>query len=97
MAADQIRISSSEMESRAKQYDKAASDVETVIGDMDKLLTALQQEWYGKASEAYAAKYQELKPSFVKMKELIDEIAAALRATAKAMDAEDERIAAQFK
>lgn len=94
--ANEIRILASDMETRASQYETEANTVEEVIANMDRLLEALQDEWKGNASEAYAARYAELKPGFVGMRDLINEIAEALRATSRSMADEDSRIASQF-
>ena len=45
---------------------------------------------------AYANKFAELRPSFVKGKELIDDIAAALDKTAEAVESTDTQIANQL-
>ena len=94
--ANEIRISASDMETRASQYENEANTVEEVIANMDRLLEALQDEWKGDGSEAYAARYEELKPSFVGMQGLIHEIAEALRSVSRSMVDEDSRIASQF-
>lgn len=95
--ANQIRITPDQMRSRANQYRTEASNVEGVIKQMDSLLSALQGEWEGAASESYAARYAELKPGFVKAQELINEIAAALDSTASILEETDINIANQFK
>lgn len=64
---------------------------------MDSLLSSLQGEWEGAASESYAERYQELKPGFQKAEELIREIAAALDSTAKIVEDTDSSIASQFR
>ena len=63
---------------------------------MDSLLNTLLTEWEGSASEAYANKFSELRPSFVAAKQLIDDIAQALDKTAEAVEATDNQIAGQF-
>ncbi len=68
-----------------------------VITSMDTLLTNLQSEWEGAASESYAARYSELKPSFEKAETLIREIAASLDSTANIVEQTDNDIASQFK
>ena len=45
----------------------------------------------------YAARYQELKPGFMKAEELIREIATALDSTAKIVEDTDASIASQFR
>ena len=94
--AGQIRITPDQMRDRANQYRNEADTVNGVIGQMDSLLSALQGEWEGAASESYAARYQELKPSFMKAENLIREIAAALDSTARIVEETDSNIASQF-
>lgn len=84
------------MRERAGEYRTEAENVENVISKMDSLLEQLQSEWEGSASEAYAAKFEELRPGFVSAKELIDEIAAALDKTAEIVENTDNDIASQF-
>ncbi len=95
--ANQIRITPDQMRSRANQYRNEAEKVDEVISNMDTLLTNLQSEWEGASSEAYAARYQELKPGFVKARELISEIAATLDSTARIVEETDASIANQFR
>lgn len=92
--AGQIRITPDQMRSRANEYRTEAGNVEHVIGRMDQLLQALEGEWEGEASRAYSARFAELRPGFVKAKELIDEIARALDNTATTLEETDARIAA---
>lgn len=96
MANGQIRISPDQMRERAGQYRTEADTVNGVISKMDSLLQQLQSEWEGASSESYAARYQELKPGFVKAEELIREIAAALDSTAKIIEETDKEIAGTY-
>ena len=77
MASGQIRMTPDTMRERAGEYRTEADNVQSVIDKMDRLLETLLTEWEGSASEAYANKFAELRPSFVKGKELIDDIAMA--------------------
>lgn len=95
--ANQIRITPDQMRERANQYRVEADTVNGVISKMDALLQQLQSEWEGAASESYAARYQEVKPGFMKAEELIHEIAAALDSTAKIVEETDVNIANQFR
>ena len=93
----EIRISPSEMEVRVSQYKTQGDAVQEVINKMDEYLGALQEEWRGEASAAYAEKYESLKPNFENMRDLIYDIADALQAVAKRMGEEDSKIASQFR
>ena len=95
--ASQIRITPDQMRERANQYRGEADTINGVINKMDSLLGQLQAEWEGAASESYAARYQELKPGFMKAEELIREIATALDATARIVEETDTNIANQFR
>lgn len=95
--ANQIKLSPEQMRARAGQYRKEADTVNGVIRKMDSLLTKLQSEWEGAASESYAARYTDLKPGFQKAEELIREIAAALDSTAKIVEETDKSIASQLR
>lgn len=92
--AGQIRITPDQMRVRANEYRVEADNVQNVIGKMDSLLNTLQGEWEGAASRAYAARFGELRPGFVKARELIDEIARALDNTAASLEDTDSQIAA---
>ncbi|MGI6076963.1 MAG: WXG100 family type VII secretion target [Fastidiosipilaceae bacterium] len=93
----QIRMTPDTMRERANQYRTQADAVNNVISQMDNLLSMLQGEWEGAASQSYAARYQELKPGFIKAEELIQEIAVALDSTANIVEETDNSIAAQFR
>jgi len=95
--SNQIRITPDQMRDRAKQYRTEADTVNGVIGRMDSLLDALMSEWEGASSEAYAARYQELKPGFKKAEELIREIATTLEAAARIIEETDGEIANQVR
>lgn len=95
--AGQIRISPEVMRQRAGQYRTEASNVNSVIASMDNLLSLLESEWEGEASQSYAQRYAELKPGFQKAEELIQEIATALDQTATTLEETDATIASGFK
>lgn len=95
--AGQIRITPDQMRSRAGEYRAEAENVGGVIARMDQLLAALQDEWEGSAATAYAGRFSELRPSFVKAQDLIDEIALSLDATALSLEETDASIASQYQ
>ena len=95
--ANQIRMTPDSMRERANQYRQEADTVNGVIAKMDSYLQQLQSEWEGAASESYAARYDELKPGFVRAEALIREIASALDASARIVEETDADIASQFR
>lgn len=95
--ANQIRMTPETMRSRASEYTTEAGNIQQTINKLDRLLTQLQSEWEGDASRAYSEKFSQLRPGFVKTKELVDEIASALRKTAQIVEDTDRNIAGQFR
>ena len=95
--ANQIRMTPEKMRARAAQYTTQAGNLQDIINKMDNLLRALQGEWEGDASAAYAQRFAELRPGFVKAKELVDEISTALKSTANIVEETDKNIAGQFR
>ena len=95
--AGQIRMTPETMRQRASQTDKNAQSMQELINAMDKLLTTLKGEWEGDAMRGYEERYNKIKPSFINAKELLDEIANNLRATAKIVEETDKNIANQFR
>ena len=93
----QIRITPEQMRSRAGEYRTQAQSVDDVIIAMDTLLNNLQSEWEGESSAAFADRFTELRPGFVSAKDLINEIASALDATANDIEDLDKKIAGQWR
>lgn len=95
--AGQIRMTPETMRTRAKETDNNAQKVQEVITAMDKLLATLKGEWEGDAVRGYEDRYNKIKPSFKNAKELLEEIANNLRATANIVEETDRNIANQFR
>lgn len=95
--AGQIRITPEQMNQRAAQYRTQADTVNGVINQMDRLLVQLQTEWEGAASQAYADRFQQLKPGFQKAEALIREIAASLDTSAKKLLETDQALANGYR
>lgn len=93
----QIRMTPETMRARAGQTDKQAEAVQNVMRAMDNLLKTLKTEWEGEAVKGYEDRYNKIKPSFKNAKDLLDEIAHNLRATAQIVEETDKNIAAQYR
>ena len=57
--ATQLRIPPEQMRQRAASFTEHAVNLNQIIDSMDKLLKALQEEWEGDASTAFAADRQD--------------------------------------
>ena len=81
-AQGSIGLTPDQMRGRAGEFTNAASTLNDVITKMDGLLNNLQEEWQGESSKSFKTKFDELRPGFVKAKDLIDEISNSLKKTA---------------
>ncbi|MDO4673020.1 MAG: WXG100 family type VII secretion target [Porphyromonadaceae bacterium] len=95
--ASEIKLTPEQMKSRARSYATESANLQKSIQNMDKLIKALQSEWKGDASKAYADRYNSLKPAFKNAKELMDELSSNLKAAAQIMEETDRKIASQLK
>ena len=93
MAAGQIKITPETMRQRATQYRKEANEVHASYSNMDALLRTLHTEWEGRAADSYDARYQSLRPNFLKAEDLINDIAKRLDNTAATLEQTDQNIA----
>ena len=93
----QIRITHGEMRGRAGEVRQQRDTFEDVINRMQGLIDALQGEWEGQASAAYAEQWANLRPSFNQAKEVMGDLAQQLDGTAAAMEDMDQQIASKFR
>ena len=93
-----ISMTPDQMRTRAGEYRTQGENVHATIEAMDRLLSALEEEWKGKASESYANKYEsELRPAFVEAEKLIDEIAKSLDNAAQVTEETDNAVARTYQ
>lgn len=92
-----IRVTPEQLEQRSTEYLREGENIQEVIGKLDSLRNVLESEWEGQASQAFIGQYEELKPSFLKMKELVDEISRQLQQTAGILRDTDQQIASQIR
>lgn len=95
--AGQIRITPEQLRERGATVQRHASDFERTIGEMDTLITGLQDEWEGQASNEYREQFVRLKPAFNDMKQLMDTMGIQLNETANALEELDRDISKKFR
>ena len=93
----QIRVTPAELLETSAGYGRESQEVLTQIARMDNLMGRLQGMWEGQASEAFKAQYEELKPSFLKMSDLLIDVQEQLQNTARALEDADRQIASQIR
>jgi len=94
--AGQIRMTPDQMRQRASEFRTEGDNTEQVISKMQSLINNLMQEWEGQASVKFNDQFEQLKPSFQKMRELISDIASQLDQTAQTVEQMDQDIANKF-
>ena len=72
MASGQIRMTPSQMRTRAKEADKQAQAVGDVITALDNLLKNLKGEWEGEALVGYEQRYNKIKAFYIGFWQEID-------------------------
>jgi WXG100 family type VII secretion target len=95
--AGQIRMTPEQMRTRAKAFRGEGQKVEDTIKKMQSLINTLKGEWEGQASKEFEQQFNTLKPSFTKMRELVEDISKQLESTAQAVEQMDKDIASKFK
>lgn len=92
-----IRVTPAELVDMANRYGQKGVQVNDVIQELDSMSNQLQDMWEGASSEAFRAQYEELRPSFMKMVNLLEDINKQLNSTAQALEDADRNIASQIR
>ncbi|KKB72901.1 MULTISPECIES: WXG100 family type VII secretion target [Bacillus] len=93
-----IRVTPAELRQMADRYQKESGDVtEQVNQRLDQMINQLQDMWEGESSRAFSEQYQELRPSFLKMAELLSDVSKQLHQTANTLESTDQDIASQIR
>ncbi|WP_102028124.1 WXG100 family type VII secretion target [Salirhabdus sp. Marseille-P4669] len=95
--AGNIRLSPAELRDVARQYNNESSNVSEMIVRLDGMRDHLAQIWEGSSSEAFIGQYEELRPSFQKMSELLNDVHMQLQQTANTLEETDQQIAGQIR
>lgn len=95
--AGQIRITPEQMRTRANDFRRAGEDFDQVVGTMSNLISTLQDEWEGQASQNFAMQFESIKSTtFKEVLQLINDIAKQCDDTANAVEQLDNDIANKF-
>lgn len=92
-----IRVTPAELCDMAGRYTNESGQVQELVSRLDTMKNQLQDMWEGASSEAFAAQYEELKPSFVEMSNLLTKIAKQLDDSANVLEDTDNQIASQIR
>ncbi len=85
------------MSNAAQRFDSSASEIEQLNQSVTRLVTDLTTNvWEGGASQAFAAQWQQLSPSFTKAAQLLNDVATQLRNISNAYAQQDSDIASRL-
>ncbi|MGT2965097.1 WXG100 family type VII secretion target [Streptococcus acidominimus] len=92
----QIRVSPETLKTRAKEYGRAANDINQILNNLQRLQDTLRSEWEGEAFNGFDNQFNELKPKVQNFAELMQQINVQLDKTADIMTENDLAIKSGF-
>ncbi|MFJ7978420.1 WXG100 family type VII secretion target [Peribacillus sp. NPDC096379] len=92
-----IRVTPAELDSMSNRYTSESNQVGDQITRLNTMIGELESVWEGEASRAFSEQYDALKPSFVQMQNLLEDISRQLKSTARALADADNQIASQIR
>lgn len=92
----QIRVSPETLQSRARDYGKAANDIRVILSNLQRLQDTLRSEWEGAAFQGFDQQFSELKPKVENFADLMQQINTQLDKTAQAMQQNDQDLSRNF-
>jgi len=92
-----IRLNPDELEEFAQRYGVEGSNVGDVLQKLDALISDLGGVWEGGAQRAFEDQYGELRPSFLNMITLLEDVQKQLVSTAHTLRDTDSDIASKIR
>jgi WXG100 family type VII secretion target len=92
-----IRVTPAELINMSNRYSSESSQVGEQVSRLDTMISELEGMWEGESSRAFSDQYQTLRPSFIQMQQLLDDIATQLTSTSRALEDADQQIASQIR
>ena len=92
----QIRVSPETLQSRSREYGKAANDIRVILSNLQRLQDTLRSEWEGAAFQGFDQQFLELKPKVENFADLMQQINTQLDKTAQAMQQNDQDLSRNF-
>ena len=92
----QIRVSPETLQTRAREYNKASNEVNSILSNLTGLQQTLASEWEGQAFQGFDRQFNELKPKEREFAELLEQINLQLVSAARAMEEHDQALSQKF-
>ena len=95
--AGQIRTTPEELRARSAEYRQKAEEIATVIQGLDSLISRLQDEFEGQAAQAFHQQYQDIRPHFVKGREMTENLSQQTAQMAQNFEELDQQMASSLR
>ena len=93
-----IRVTPEELRATAKQYGVESQEVLNQVDRLNRMISDLKGMWEGASTvKHFADQYEQLKPSFIKMSDLLTDVSNQLDQTANTLESTDQDIASQIR
>ena len=93
-----ISLTPEQMQARISEVNRAEQDFVALFGNMQNMMTTLQQEWHGEASRSFAEQFDRLKTqSFQPMRQLLEDISRQMQETLRVIQDTDQQLAGKFR
>ena len=93
----QIRVSPETLQTRAREYNKASNEVNSILSNLTGLQQTLASEWEGQAFQGFDRQFNELKPKVREFAELLEQINLQLVSASRAMEEPDQPLSQNFR
>ncbi len=87
-----IKLDVEQMYSVASKYEMQSENVEELLRNLDNMLRELQTYWEGASAQKFEKNYLEIKPSIIRLKEVILETSKVIKHTASSIADVDKTI-----
>ena len=91
-----IRLNAEGLTNSSTQLKGKGNEFESWINEVQALINSLPESWEGAAAEAYAEQFNQLKPSLIQTRELIETFATQIDQTLAAAQELDANIASKL-
>lgn len=96
MAAGQIKMTPSQMNTYASKYSSSARNIEQLLSSLKSLQNTIRGEWSGNGFQQFDAEFSRLSQQTGKFAQLLDDISNRLKKSAQVMSETDRQIGSQF-
>jgi WXG100 family type VII secretion target len=91
-----IGVNADVLRSRSQEIKGDSSDLGELTSRITNRVNALESDWQGAAAESFIQQWADLKPSFDKAQQLLDDIGTQLDQAATAFEQFDSDMASKF-